>query len=578
MKVIAESSVGYQPASLSEVAPKIQFNALTALRFFACSVIIFLHSAWFFFDIEFMKNWQLDEGVAFFFVLSGFILTYVYPDLRGKENIKHFLVNRLGRMVPSHIVLTFVTLIVLPCSCATLGVFLANLFLVQSWIPRREYYFGLNAVAWSICVEIFFSFAFVLLIRPWKWGWTGKVVLGLLLTVFACIWAHIFVASGSHSFFKFNEEYLLKINPLVRLFDFILGMSTAVLFIRFNHLIKLGTYAVTFIEIVLISIILFEITQINNLIESVFPALKHYPEVTYWITHGGCAPIFSMVIFLMAMERGYIAKLFANRMFVWLGEVSFSMYMVHFVLIQCLNFYLPEFGKINWPIMYPIYLAMVVLLSYLNFNLIENPARKFIKAIVSSSKKYRFSFSSIWQFFKPNLPSTGAAAVMATVLAMGAGAYVNASQSRFHYRSLDVGNGISFEDCFRLQKIGMASAYDGSKIILTWQSLKSQIVNCSIQINGVGKTGNMLEQYEQTDMFPLRLKSGQVWSETIYMHSSASQRAKWEKLGLRLSIQVQDSKHHHGYQFLTPTVGDGSLDTLDWWNTRLLIPLSKQVL
>ncbi len=157
------------PSSIiSTSSPKKQLDALTSLRFFACAAIIFLHSAWFFVDIDFMKNWQLDEGVAFFFVLSGFILTYVYPNLRGAENIKEFLVNRLGRMVPTHILLTFATLCVLPCSCATFGIFIANLFLIQSWIPRRDYYFGLNAPSWSICVEIFFSFAFVYLIRPWR--------------------------------------------------------------------------------------------------------------------------------------------------------------------------------------------------------------------------------------------------------------------------------------------------------------------------------------------------------------------------------------------------------------------------
>ena len=142
----------FYPGNTGVIA-KTQLDALTSLRFFACAAIIFLHSAWFFFDIEFMKNWQLDEGVAFFFVLSGFILTYVYPDLHGIENIKTFLVNRLGRMVPTHVLMTCVTLIVLPCSCSTVGVFFANLFSIQSWIPRREYYFGLNAPAWSIAYQ-----------------------------------------------------------------------------------------------------------------------------------------------------------------------------------------------------------------------------------------------------------------------------------------------------------------------------------------------------------------------------------------------------------------------------------------
>ncbi len=263
-------------------------------------------------------------------------------------------------------------------------------------------------------------------------------------------------------------------------------------------------------------------------------------------------------------------------MFVWLGEISFSMYMLHFLLIQSLNFYLPEFGKLNWPVMYSIYLAVVLLLSYINFNLIENPFRKLIRVLVSSSKKYRFSFSDLGQFFKPNLSSTIAAALMTIVLATSAGAYVVTSQSRFHYHNLDIDNATNFEDYFQLQKVGMASAYDGSKLVLTWQSLKPQTVNRSIEVNCVGKSGNMLEQYEQKDMYPLSLNRGQIFSQTIYMPSSANQRAKWDRLGLRISILVKDPKHLHQYRILAPT--SNSPNSIDWWATRLTIPLTKQVL
>lgn len=119
----------------------------------------------------------------------------------------------------------------------------------------------------------------------------------------------------------------------------------------------------------------------------------------------------------------------------------------------------------------------------------------------------------------------------------------------------------------------MASASDGSKINLTWHNLKPQTVSRSVEITCIGKNANMLEQYEHKDMFPLTLKSGQSWTETIYMPSSTSQRAKWEKLGLRLSIHVANAKHLHQYRILAPTGGK-----IDWWTTRLTIPFNKQAL
>jgi peptidoglycan/LPS O-acetylase OafA/YrhL len=553
--------------------PKAQLNALTSLRFFACAAIVFLHSAWFFFDIEFMKNWQLDEGVAFFFVLSGFILTYVYPNLQKAEDIKHFLANRLGRMVPSHVFLLFITLAVLPCSCSTLGVFLANLFLVQSWIPRQEYYFGLNAVAWSICVEIFFSIAFVSLIKPWKIGWAGKLTLGIFLTIDACIGSHLFIASGGHGFLKFTPEYLLKINPLVRTSDFILGMITAKLWLRYNHLVKWNQWQMTCVELILATLIIFEVTQINDVLKNCFPILNNYPSVIYWLTHGGCSPIFALVIFVMATEKGLLSKVLANPVIVWLGEVSFSMYMVHFILIQSLNSYLPEFGRINWPITYSIYLATVIFVSYLNFNIIENPIRKWIKAIISANGKYRFSSSETFRFFRPKLGASAVTALLLVVMATASGAYVINSQSRFNYANLDLEKTIDFENYFRLEKVIMASASDGSKIKFHWRSLKNQTVNRLIEISCIDKDGKMLRQYDKKDMCPLKLKANEILDQTIYLPSDPEHRLNWSKLGLRLSIDANDENHRHQFRILAPQGG-----SVDWWATRVSLPLKPELL
>lgn len=48
----------------STSAPRL--DALTSLRFFAAASIVFLHSAAFFLDVTFLRNWQLEQGVTFF--------------------------------------------------------------------------------------------------------------------------------------------------------------------------------------------------------------------------------------------------------------------------------------------------------------------------------------------------------------------------------------------------------------------------------------------------------------------------------------------------------------------------------
>lgn len=92
----------------------------------------------------------LNHGVSFFFVLSAFILTCVYPQLSGWHQAKEFLIARWARIWPSHIVSG--VLWVAQMSFADLrggGLMLvvaliANIFLVQAWIPSPTFFYSAN--------------------------------------------------------------------------------------------------------------------------------------------------------------------------------------------------------------------------------------------------------------------------------------------------------------------------------------------------------------------------------------------------------------------------------------------------
>ena len=170
--IAAESRKSLPAKNLLKQAPELP--ALTGLRFFAAIYVVFYH---FVFPnlhtIVSPLRSALSAGfsaVGFFFVLSGFVLTYSYLGA-GRRSIdrRSFWKARLSRIYPAYffaflLAAPFRNLGFLPCqrfaSCrgeTTLGAGL-YLTLLQSWTPWTAWYW--NIPAWSLSVEVFFYFCF----------------------------------------------------------------------------------------------------------------------------------------------------------------------------------------------------------------------------------------------------------------------------------------------------------------------------------------------------------------------------------------------------------------------------------
>ena len=208
---------------------------LTSFRFFFALMVFlshlsFLHSSKYrvvqnFFDFAFNEG---HIGVSFFFILSGFILAYNYQDqiLNGKKSRKKFYQARIARIVPLHI-LTF--LLAVPF---TFNLFidhkllwisqaLTNVTLTQSYIPFEPIFYSFNAPSWSISNEMFFYFAFPFLIIL---GFRFKRYRYFVLVVIITAIPLLTLVTPEQKFY-----WMFYINPFLRIFDFILGISTTTL-------------------------------------------------------------------------------------------------------------------------------------------------------------------------------------------------------------------------------------------------------------------------------------------------------------------------------------------------------------
>ncbi|MEV7816947.1 acyltransferase [Streptomyces flaveolus] len=303
--------------------------SLTGMRFIAALLVFAFHTTW---QTSFVAGGGgrlLGDvfanagfyGVSFFFVLSGFVLTW---SARPQDTAPGFWRRRMVKIYPNHLV-TFAAAAVLMLIAGevftTQGT-LANLFLVQAWIPRIQVPNTMNAVSWSLSCELFFYLSFPLLLRllnrlPVRRLWALAGVLAAL-TVLAPVVARYgiggtplpFIADGSLSF---EQIWFVYFFPPVRALEFVLGMVAARLVLAGAWprlgllpagLIAVGGYAV------------------NSTVPYLYGVAG---TAALWLT-----PLVAAAA--TADEHGTRSP-FRGRALVRLGELSFAFYMVHGLVV-----------------------------------------------------------------------------------------------------------------------------------------------------------------------------------------------------------------------------------------------------
>ncbi|HEX9412553.1 MAG TPA: hypothetical protein VF916_03540, partial [Ktedonobacterales bacterium] len=121
------------------------------------------------------------------------------------------------------------------------------------------------------------------------------------------------------------------------------------------------------------------------------PLPAHYPVVALVM------PVFATVIVLLAQGRGAIAALLATPTGVWLGEISYAIYILH----------APLWAWLVWighavlhlspaaPLLLPVYLAAVLYAAGLCYQRLERPARAAIRARWGAWERQRQAASAL---------------------------------------------------------------------------------------------------------------------------------------------------------------------------------------
>lgn len=210
----AESPV---PAAGAAPTGRPHLRRLTGLRAFAALAVVGYHLGAF-------LRWQPVfrdgyAGVGFFFVLSGFVVTWATRD--GDRTA--FWRRRAARIWPLH-ALTAAASLVLGWHTyrPTLGATVANLALVQSWVPRPEVTWSLNAPSWSLACEAFFYASW-----PFLFVAVRRLSLRRAAAVTAAAWTAELVVTAAGSLRPGAWTMFAYASPLCRLPEFLAGMVLA---------------------------------------------------------------------------------------------------------------------------------------------------------------------------------------------------------------------------------------------------------------------------------------------------------------------------------------------------------------
>ena len=363
---------------LGRAGPR-QLKPLTSLRFFAAAMIVFFHSRG---QFGIAHNWDsLSQGVSFFFVLSGFILTYVYPSLKDRAQIHRFWIARFARIWPAHITATLLVLLLLPSPAWNPFMLhrpwlagIADVLMLQAWIPYMAYFFSLNGPSWSISVEASFYLFFPFLIQKLERSWKRKLLLafGMLMAILVlCKWQGLPIILPPYTQTSVTATALTYINPLGRMFEFVLGMCLC-LFWKRHQSVFLGRAIATMLEIGCVGLIVACLYLLREHPTALDPFLG--PAGAEYLLHSGCAPLFGILICLMAWDRGRLSHLLHGAGWVLLGEVSYSIYLTHQIFLRWYVARAP-FPIPHW-LQYAIFWVVVVLASTTIWVLIEKPSRR----------------------------------------------------------------------------------------------------------------------------------------------------------------------------------------------------------
>lgn len=298
------------------------------------------------------------QAVSFFYVLSGFIMAYIYYSisLENKFNVWKYWKARFARIYPAYFFAFALCILVYSYWGNKLDFVnvLSEIFCLTTWrIDGISSYY--NYPDWSISVEFFFYLCFPILI---KWG--IKLNSTILSLIAFTLWI---ITQLYYNSIPVHYQKTLEYFPLLHLSSFILGVYGGIIYFKFSE-----------------QILSVSKWKVAGLTFTIFCVLNLFQFFTNTKENVGLySPLFLLFIILLVTDNYYLTRFFSNRIADFLGDISYSLYIFQYPVYL---FSKMIADKINFNVdgvtFFMAYLLTLVAISILTYTIIEKPFRKFI--------------------------------------------------------------------------------------------------------------------------------------------------------------------------------------------------------
>lgn len=289
-------------------------------------------------------------GVSCFLILSGFLMYYNYGMIvetsKGCNYLKESItmaLRKINKLYPLHCVTLFVALCVyldnqkldsIRHILIWIGKLAFNLMLLQSWVPKGEFYFSFNAVSWylSTIVVLYIGFPYIqkainnvkskyeILLQ-----FIAVIAIQSIISVLLIIYSEQ-VNNVPVTISDDLTKYVTYICPLYRMGDFYIGCLLGYVFKKTSFCVKENRIIYSVMEIIAFVSMYFlqgiysgRVGILGN--DAFRYALLYTLQVM-------------VLVMLVGINQGVISKyILSSRIMVFIGDLSGYAFLIHQLVI-----------------------------------------------------------------------------------------------------------------------------------------------------------------------------------------------------------------------------------------------------